>query len=61
MVNIPQKCLTCNHTLMKFENVNKGNCEFQYEEVVRCDCSPMKYPVGCVCADIYCERKEQEE
>lgn len=55
---IPEKCMTCEHTVMQFEEVHKGWCKFQLEEVVRCDLSG--HIVGCVCANVYCDRKESE-
>lgn len=53
---IPEKCMTCEHTEMLFEEVHKGWCKFELEEVVRCNLSG--YIVGCVCADVYCDKKE---
>lgn len=57
----PEKCLTCNHAIVNFENVHQGWCKFEYEPIVRCDCSPQQYPVGCVCAEIYCIKKNEED
>lgn len=54
---IPDKCLDCNHTIIQFENVNQGFCKYQIESVVRCDCSPGQFRVGCVCAEMYCAKK----
>ena len=56
-MNIPEKCQTCEHTIMAFENVHKGWCKYDVEAVVRCDCSPQKYKVGCRCAEVYCRKK----
>ena len=55
-IQTPDKCLTCNHTIIQLENVHQGRCQFQLESVIRCDCSG--YRVGCVCAEIYCENKQ---
>lgn len=57
---IPDKCLSCEHTIIRLEDVHKGWCKFQMEPVVRCDLSPVKYRVGCVCAEIYCDRRKGE-
>lgn len=57
-MKIPNKCLNCNHTIMAFENVHKGFCRFELEEVIRCDCAPQQYPVGCVSAEVYCRKAE---
>lgn len=57
---VPDKCLTCDHTIMQFEDVHKGWGKYEMETVVRCDCSPGKFRVGCVCAEVYCERKGSE-
>ena len=60
-MTIPDKCLDCNHTLMAFENVHKGWCKYEIEEVVRCDCSPQHHIVGCVCAEVYCIKGKEQE
>ena len=60
-MNIPEKCFTCNHTIMTFENVHKGWCRYQVEEVVRCDRFPAHYKVGCRCAEQYCDKKGDEK
>ena len=57
MEDIPEKCLTCNHTIIQLENVHQGWCKYQIESVVRCDCGPEHYRVGCVSAEQYCERR----
>lgn len=54
MNNIPDKCLTCEHTTIQLEEVHKGYCKFEMESVVRCDRSG--YRVGCVSADCNCVR-----
>lgn len=59
-MNIPDKCLDCNHTIIQLENVHKGWCKYQLESVVRCDCDPVHYKVGCVCAEISCEKRREE-
>ena len=58
MSDIPDKCLTCEHTSIQFEEVHKGYCKFEMESVVRCDYSG--YRVGCVSADCYCDRNERK-
>ena len=60
-MNIPEKCQTCEHTIMAFENVHKGWCRFQIEEVVRCDCAPHHPIVGCCDAEVTCRRKTKRE
>ena len=59
-MNIPEKCETCEHTIMAFENVHKGWCKYQIEEVVRCDCAPYHPKVGCVDAEVTCKKKIEE-
>ena len=56
-LKVPEKCLHCEHGIARFENVHKGMCKFQYETVIRCDRHPANYRVGCVCAEVYCERR----
>ena len=46
---------------MAFENVHKGWCRYQVEEVVRCDRFPAHYKVGCRCAEQYCDKKGDEK
>lgn len=58
MTNKPEKCLTCNHAVVRLENEHKGMCKFEMEAVVRCDLSG--YKVGCVCAEMYCDKKEEK-
>ena len=57
MSDIPEKCLACDHTIVQFENVHKGWGKYQIESVVRCNCFPAHYIVGCVCAEVYCKNK----
>lgn len=54
---IPDKCKDCEHTIIQFEEVHKGWLKYEYESVVRCDCFPANYKVGCVSADVYCVKK----
>lgn len=61
MKQIPKKCETCNHTIMEIEKVHIGWCRYQYEVVVRCDCAPQHYIVGCCCAEQYCRNKRTNE
>ena len=61
MTNIPEKCLSCDHTIIQFENVHKGWLKYEYEPVVRCDCFPVHYIVGCACAEIYCKRRKENK
>ena len=56
---IPDKCLDCEHTIIQLENVHQGWCKYQIESVVRCDCSPEQFRVGCVCAEMYCVKKRE--
>ena len=56
-MTIPDKCKDCDHTIIQFENVHKGWCKYEYEAVIRCDRSSAQYKVGCVCAEIYCEKR----
>lgn len=57
-MKVPDKCLECEHTIIGMEQVHDGFCKFHLDTVVRCDRFPAHYIVGCVCADIYCDRKE---
>lgn len=57
MMKVPEKCLNCDHTIVQFENVHKGYCKYEMETVVRCDCSPAQYKVGCVCAEVHCKKR----
>ena len=61
MTDIPDKCLNCDHTIIQFENVHHGWCKFLVEPVVRCDCFPAHYKVGCVCANVYCVKGNNDE
>lgn len=56
-MKIPDKCLDCDHTIINLENVHDGWCKYHMETVIRCDCFPAQYKVGCVCAEIYCENR----
>lgn len=58
-MNVPDKCLTCNHTIIVLENVHKGWCRFQLESVVRCDCFPAHYIVGSVAANVHCNKRKE--
>jgi hypothetical protein len=58
-MNIPDKCLTCNHTIIAPENVHKGWCKFQLESVVRCDRFPARYIDGSVAANVYCNKRKE--
>lgn len=60
MMKIPDKCLDCSHTIIQLENVNDGWCKYHLDLVVRCDCFPAHYIVGCVCANMYCIKKKAE-
>lgn len=60
MQKIPEKCLDCNHTIIALEDVHLGWCKFQLESVVRCDCFPAHYRVGCTSAEVYCEKNKEE-
>lgn len=59
-MNIPDKCYDCNHTIIQLEQVSDGWNKYYMDTVVRCDCFPAHYRVGCVCADIYCQNKLQK-
>lgn len=58
-MTIPDKCQECNHTIIRLEEVHDGWCEYHLDTVIRCDCFPAQYIVGCVCANQYCKRKEK--
>ena len=60
-MTIPNKCLTCPNATVELENVHKGWLKYQLESVVRCECSPQRFRVGCVCAEVYCDRKGNKE
>ncbi len=60
-MTIPDKCLDCNHTIIQFEEVHEGWCKYHLDTVVRCDCFPAHYKVGCACAEQYCKKKLQME
>lgn len=55
-MKVPDKCLDCDHTIIQMEEVHDGWCKYHLDCVVRCDCFPAHYKVGCVCADIYCKK-----
>lgn len=57
-MSIPDKCGGCEHTIIRFENVHRGWCKFEYEMMVRCGRDPLQHPCGCRCAEMYCDRKE---
>ena len=59
MNQIPEKCLDCEHTIVQLENVHQGWGEYRIESVVRCDCFPVHYKVGCVSAEMYCDKKRR--
>lgn len=58
---IPDKCLDCSHAITTFEDVHKGWCKYELEYVIRCDCAPQKYVVGCVCAELYCRGRKDAD
>lgn len=60
-MKIPDKCLDCSHAIIKFEEVHDGWCKYHLDCVVRCDCFPVHYIVGCSSADQYCKKKPQVE
>ena len=57
MLPVPEKCLNCDHTIVQLEDVHQGWCKYEMETVVRCDCFPVHYRVGCVSAEMYCAKK----
>lgn len=59
-IPIPNKCIGCKHAITELESVHQGWCKYQMEIVVRCDCSQLRYRVGCVCAEMYCKNKKEE-
>ena len=61
MMLIPNKCLDCEHTIVQLEDVHKGWCKYEMEPVVRCDCFPVHYKVGCASAEMYCEKEINQE
>lgn len=56
MKKIPEKCINCPHTSVKMEQVHIGFCRYIFDVVTRCDLSG--YKVGCVAAEVYCDRNE---
>lgn len=61
MMQIPDKCFDCEHTIVQLEDVHKGWGKYEMEAVVRCDCFPAQYKVGCSCAEVYCVKKEKKQ
>lgn len=59
-MNIPEKCLDCDHAIPQLENVHDGYLKFHLDSVVRCDCSPLQFKVGCVCAEMSCIKRKTE-
>lgn len=60
-MKMPDKCRNCPHTIVRFEEVHEGWCKYYIDWVVRCDCFPAHYIVGCVCAEVYCKNKQKAE
>ena len=60
-MEIPNKCMDCEHTIVQFEDVHDGWCKYHLDSVVRCDCFPVRYKVGCISAEVYCKKKKQME
>lgn len=60
MGTIPDKCTDCKHAVIAFESVHQGWGEYKMETVVRCDCFPVRYRVGCASAEVYCKKKKKE-
>lgn len=60
MTAVPDKCLDCDHTIIQLEDVNQGWGKYQLEPVIRCDCFPAQYIVGCTSAEVYCEKKSAQ-
>lgn len=57
-MTIPDKCINCHHAVPAFENVHDGWGKYHLDTVIRCDCFPAMPIVGCVNAEVYCEKKE---
>ena len=55
---VPDKCLECDHTIILLENVHQGWCKYHMETVIRCGRDPLQHRVGCVCAEMYCDKKK---
>lgn len=55
-MNTPEKCINCEHAFVQFEQVHDGWGIYHLDYVVRCDCFPVHYIVGCSCAEMYCEK-----
>ena len=59
-MSTPDKCTNCEHAIVQFEEVHDGWCKFHLDAVVRCDCFPARYIVGCTSAEVYCKKKLKE-
>lgn len=61
MKKIPDKCLDCKHAIIQMEQIpDRKTYKFYMDTVVRCDCFPVHYRVGCSSAEMYCEKNHQE-
>ena len=60
-MGIPDKCINCKHAITSFESVHQGWGVYEMETVVRCDCFPVRYKVGCACAEVYCKNKKNKK
>ena len=60
-MKMPDKCQNCPHTIIGFEEVHEGWGKHRTDWVVRCDCFPAHYIVGCVSAEQYCKNKQKRE
>lgn len=58
---IPNKCIECKHANTALESVHQGWNVYQMEIVVRCDCNPCRFRVGCACADMYCKKGKKND
>lgn len=58
---IPNKCVECKHAITAIESVHQGWCAYQMEIVVRCDCNPCRFHMGCACADMYCKKGKNKD
>lgn len=59
-MEIPDKCMGCPHTVTRFERVCVKS-SWQIEYVTRCGLDPLRHKVGCVVADMHCDRVESED
>ena len=59
-MKIPDKCKDCEHAIVQLEKVHDGWCKFHLDSVVRCNCFPAHYIVGCTSAEVYCKKKLKE-